>query len=300
MARVLVTGAAGFLGTAVCRTAANRGDIVVGLVREGEHGVPISGVSYASVDWTDNCTVEAELKRCEPDVLVHCAGATPRAALDVADYYDANVRLTWELLAAMRRIDCRAGTVIVSSASVYGSEPSIPTAEDDPLAPATHYAWSKVLAEETARSFVQLDESRVCIARLFNLLGTGEPLGSVVSDIARQLATGQGCDVVRLRETRSVRDYVDVADAAAGLLILAENGLSGEAYNVCSEKGTSIKELAALTLDVWGSRAAVEESDPSRVATVSIGSSAKLRSLGWAPVSSIRDALKGLRDSHAV
>lgn len=299
MARVLVTGAAGFLGTAVCRVAADRGDIVVGLVRDGEHGVPFAGVSYVPVDWTDISTVEAELRRAETDVLVHCAGATPRAVLDVADYYDANVRLTWALLAAMRRIDCRAGTVIVSSASVYGPDPKIPTSEEEQLAPATHYAWSKMLAEETARSFAKLDESRVCIARLFNLLGTGEPPGSVVSDIAEQLDAGPDCAGLRLRETRSVRDYVDVQDAARGLLILAETGAAGEAYNVSSGIGTSIKDLAKMMLDVWESGAAVEEKQPSLTATLSVGSSDKLRELGWKPEHSIRDALEGLRDSRA-
>ena len=293
MTGVLVTGAAGFLGSAVCRAAALEGVSVVGLVRSGELVNPVDGVTYREIDWTNGEAILGALSEAAPERIVHCAGATPRAEMSAAELYDTNVGLVWRLLEHVTSEAPAGGVVVVSSAAVYGSAPSIPTAEDEPLDPLTHYAWSKVLAEQAARAFAATEGVRVCVARPFNLLGAGEPRGSVVSDVIQQLESG--AEVVRVRETASVRDFIDVDDAARALLLLAERGEPGQAYNVCSGMGVTVARLVDEILRAWGSSAAVEVLFPLDRGTTSVGNACRLRGLGWVPSSSVGESLERLR-----
>jgi nucleoside-diphosphate-sugar epimerase len=297
--RALVTGAAGFLGSAVCRAAIAAGHDVLGLVRAGELMRPCPGVEYRELDWAgDAAAMTAAIDSFRAEGIVHCAGATPRLAADTVALYDANVRLVWTLLAAIAAADADPGAVVVSTAGVYGPTPPVPTPEDAPLDPVSHYAWSKVLAEDAVRAFACSGGVRACVARPFNLLGVGEPSGSVVSDVAAQLEAAVPATGVRLREIASVRDYVDVDDAARALLLLAGRGVAGEAYNIASGEGVSVGELVGAILDVWGSDAKVSVADPKASGTVSIGSPAKLRALGWQPASTLGDSLVRVRDAR--
>lgn len=265
---------------------------MTGLVRPGELISSIEGVEYREFDWAHRDSIAEVLAEMEPDRIVHCAGATPRARMNVSELYDANARLVWQLLDAVKSVSPQAGVVVPSTAAVYGSTPSTPTDEDEPLIPVSHYAWSKVLAEQTVRAFAQADGVRACVARPFNLLGEGEPAGSVVSDVVTQLRDDPDLAVVQLRETVSVRDYIYVGDAVAALLMLAERGVPGEAYNVGTGIGVSMTELVQAILDVWDSSAAIETTTPDAAGTVSIGAADKLRALGWEPRTSLRESLE--------
>lgn len=296
--RVVVTGAAGFVGSAVCRAALARDDDVFGLVRPGELVRSIPGAVYSDIDWNDPDGVVAAFRRTDPDVVIHCAGAAPRIGRDISAAYDANVRLIWQLFTALRDAGISPSVTILSSAAVYGLDPPKPTTEDAPPAPATHYAWSKLIAEEAVRSFVRLEGVYAAIARPFNLIGIGEPLGSVVSDVVMQLEQDPLRGQVTVRETRSVRDYLDVDDAARALLAIADHGVPGEAYNVCGGDGTSVAEIVRAILETWGSGAAVEASRPDDEGSVSVGSCDKLRALGWERGTDLRATLAKLRESR--
>lgn len=289
MAEVLVTGAAGFLGSAVCQAARVEGSSVIGLVRPGELARPIEGVIYRELDWGDDTAVRAAFAAAAPERIVHCAGATPRASISTSALYEANVGLVWRLLEHVASEVPAAGVVIVSSAAVYGSSPGIPTTEEEPLDPSTHYAWSKVMAEQAARAFASVEGVHACIARPFNLLGAGEPRGSVVSDVIEQIEAD--AEVIRVRETASVRDFIDVDDAARALLLLAERGEPGQAYNVCSGRGVPIGGLVSALLKAAGSHASIAVADPHAQGSTSTGAPARLVRLGWRQSVALDDSL---------
>ena len=135
--------------------------------------------------------------------------------------------------------------VHLSTAAVYGRDPGSDVAEDSPTDAVGHYARSKLMGDMVCHTFAQSDGVDVVIARPFNVLGPGEPVGSIVSDLATQvLAVPPGATAqASLRETASTRDFLDVRDVADALLVLAEKGTSGEAYNVCSGAATSVSDL---------------------------------------------------------
>lgn len=291
---VVVTGGSGFIGSAVVREAVGAGHRVIALIRESEPALGIAGVESRIVDWHDRRALTALLGALSPDLIVHCAGSSARGQESAADLYDANVALVWTLLAAVARACPACGVVILSSAAIYGPAPEVPTLETAHPAPVGHYGHSKVLAEEVARAFAATDGVRAVVARPFNVLGPGEPAGSVVARIAGQLAAdGIATEVeVRLREVASVRDFVDVEDVARALLLLGVSGRPGAAYNVCSGTGVSIRELVERGALALGRTVTLVAEQEGLASSVSIGNPERLEDLGWTPRVTLEESMQ--------
>jgi nucleoside-diphosphate-sugar epimerase len=289
--RVVVTGGSGFIGSAVVREALARGHAVTSLIRRCETVAEVAGLETEFADWNDSQALTELLQSLAPDVIVHCAGCSARGAESTEAIYEANVATVWKLLGAVARACPQAGVVLLSSAAVYGPAPEVPVLETAPTVPHTHYAGSKILAEELAKTFARVEGVRAVVARPFNVLGPGEPTGSVVGTILQQLTVQRGIAKVHLREATSVRDFIDVSDVAGALLHLGVHGESGVIYNICSGRGTSVRELAnraavlsSCTLDL-----AVDVEHPPR--SVSIGAPGLIGGLGWKPVISLDESL---------
>ncbi len=132
--RILVTGAAGMLGTDVCKAAADAGFEVLAYER-------------ARLDVTDPSAVEAAVRRAGPDVIVNCAAwtdvdgaeAAPQAALEVNGAGAGNV--------ARAAAGCGAWTVHVSTDYVFDGSKSAPYLESNPVAPLSEYGRSKLEGE---------------------------------------------------------------------------------------------------------------------------------------------------------
>ena len=297
---LLVTGGAGFVGSNVVAEALARGSDVIALVRAGEPRVQRAGVTCVEVDWrTDD--VGRILGETRPDAVVHAAGHSGRFSddVDLPALYEANVATVWQLLDAMRRARLDARAVLVSSAAVYGSSAPVPTPETAPFAPETHYAASKVAAEQIGHAFARLGDAAAIVARPFNALGPGEPPGSVVSRIASQLLRAPVGEraTVRLRETASSRDFVDVADLASALVLLAERGEPGAAYNICSGEEANVGDLAARIAAALGRELVLDIVEPASAGTVSVGDPTRLKALGWEPSRTLDETLRRMADA---
>lgn len=280
--RLVVTGALGFIGGAVVTSALDRGWDVTGLDRaSGEWG----GADLVEVDLANPVALAEVLDDARPDAVVHCAGLGARAAgaPDAAALYEANARLTWRLLGALPP---SIPVVAVSSAAVYGASASGLVSEEAPLSGDSHYAASKISAEAVCRAFAAQGR-RVAIARPFNVHGPGEPAGSFTANVVSQItaaarsADPEAAATVRLLETNSVRDFIDVDDVALALVLLAgEQGAHG-AFNVCTGHGTSLLEYVELAARVAGLEIAIECSHADLPGTVSVGDPSRLLALGW-------------------
>ena len=284
---LLVTGAGGFLGSRVLGAGLAAGADVVGLVRACEPRPAVAGARIDEADWASAATLAAALAGARPDAIVHCAGHNGRfaGAPDLETLYDANVGAVWRVLQAARLVAPAARVVLVSSAAVYDRAATPPLGEDAPLAPGSHYGVSKLAAEQIALGFAAGGGPAVCVARTFNVVGPGEPPGSVTYELARQaLAVPLRTRVrVRLLETASVRDFVDVDDVATALVALAGTGALGAVYNVCRGEGVAIAALVEHAARVWDRPIDLELATPQATGTVSIGDPGRLRALGWRP-----------------
>jgi GDP-4-dehydro-6-deoxy-D-mannose reductase len=296
---LLVSGAAGFLGRRVLRAALGAGCRVTAVIRacERESVRELVDTPLVELDWDDEDALAELLRGATPTAIVHCAGHSGRFAgePDASELRHANVDLSSRLLEAVSRECSEARVVLLSSAAVYGVRPPIPTREDAPLLPANEYGASKLLTERVGWAYAARGV-RTIVARPFNVIGPGEPPGSIVARLADQaLAAPRGGTAhVVLREAASVRDFVDVDDVARALVVLSALGVAGTAYNVCSGQGVSIAELVDRASRVWQRRVDLSLEDPDAVATVSIGDPSALAALGWRPQRALEESLDAI------
>lgn len=253
---VAVTGAAGFLGTYLCRKLDGVGSKVLRIdnrpSRELHAGAP--RVNYRDdiipLDVAD-AGVGSQLLDNSCDLIFHLAGSAYAASSvsDPAADFEANLRATVALLDTLRKIEYRGCLIFTSSAAVYGEPCNIPITEDTPVSPISPYGLSKLSSERYIDLYAKLYGFRCVIARLFSLYGPGQRK-QVVFDLVRK-ALSKNPQVVVLGDGSETRDFVYVEDAAEALLQLAclpADALS--TINVCSGEGITIRALAEKIINL--------------------------------------------------
>ena len=300
---VLVTGAAGFAGSHLVEHLAANQDVVA-----WARTVPPEGLSRAAqweqIDLLDRHAVRDTIRRLKPAAIYHCAGFphTTGGWADAVTPLSANVLLTHYLLDAVRRAGVRCRMVLTGSATVYAASER-PHREDDPLAPNTPYALSKLAQEQLGAAALTEDGIDVILTRSFNHTGPRQTPAFAAASMARQIAwieRGQAEPVVRVGNLEARRDLTDVRDVVAAYAALMRSGVPGTIYNVASGIGRPI--AAVLQGLVTRARVPVAiEADPSRLRPddipILIGDAGRLRAAtGWAPAISFDRMLDDLLD----
>jgi UDP-glucuronate 4-epimerase len=273
---VLVTGAAGFIGSHLSEALVGRGETAVcldsfdpyydpavkernleGLRRSGRF-VEIRGDIRDADAW----------RRAPDDVdaVVHLAArAGVRPSIEEpALYADVNVTGTQRMLDFVRERGITA-VVFASSSSVYGNCPTVPFSESaqvyDPISP---YAATKLAGELLCRTAHNLTGLSVVAARLFTVYGPRQRPDLAIHKFARLLR--QGCPVPRFGDGTTARDYTYVDDLVAGLLASLALARSGprvfEVVNLGSDRPVALNELIQILGDALGVAPRIEQLPP--------------------------------------
>jgi GDP-4-dehydro-6-deoxy-D-mannose reductase len=295
--RVLITGAAGFVGGHLAAHLAAAGHSIVGIGRAPEADVDFD---YLTLDLLDGPAVSDAFARVAPDWIFHLAAdaSVPQSWKDPRGTLRNNLESSFNVLEA-------AGDALLlaaGSAEIYGPPLELPVDERHELRPQNPYAVSKASADLLAGFYADAHGRRVVRTRAFNHFGPGQTDLYVVSAFARQIAEAERAGatqvVVKTGSLDAQRDFTDVRDVVRAYELLLERGERG-AYNICSGTARSAADiLAALAqespLDV------AHETDPTRLRNHEVmeirGSHDKLTSAtGWEPEipfeRSIRDTL---------
>jgi GDP-4-dehydro-6-deoxy-D-mannose reductase len=303
MRRVLVTGGNGFVGQWLTKALLAAGDAVnLSGLGPGFTSPPLlSGderraVRWVSADMREAHAVSRAIEESKPDAIIHLAGISfpPEADRSPAVTYDVNALGAIRLLAAVEERR-RAGVIdpvvlVVGSGAQYGRHPdsSMPLDEMTPQRPVSVYAASKT-AQEVAVLQVQRGSAlRVICVRSFNHSGAGQASEYLIpSLVARGLAIRAGRSTTLALGNDVVRDYLHVDDVVRAYLLLLERGRPGEAYNVASGRGVSVRQLASDVLLRVGATADISTDVALQRATdvpMLVGSHAKLtKDTGWTP-----------------
>jgi UDP-glucose 4-epimerase len=247
---VAVTGAAGFLGTYLCRKLYGIGSNVLRI--DNRRSRVLDGRTI-EINFQDEILplniADAEvgnyLLKNSCDTIFHLAGSAYAASSvsDPAGDFEANLRTTVAFLETLRKIEFSGCVIFTSSAAVYGEPCNIPITEITPVAPISLYGLSKLSSEKYLSLYAKLYGFQCVIARLFSLYGPGQRK-QVVFDLA-QKALSENKQIVVLGDGSEIRDFMYVEDAAAALLHLA--CLPADVLttvNVCSGEGITIRDLA--------------------------------------------------------
>jgi GDP-4-dehydro-6-deoxy-D-mannose reductase len=259
------------------------------------------------LDLLDAAAVRTAVRETGPAAVFHLAAlaSVKRSWETPSETLTANLRMTVNLLEAVRAEAPEAAVVVAGSGEVYGPPERLPVAEDAPLRPQNPYAVSKAACDLLAGQYADAFDMRVVRTRAFNHAGPGQSTEYVVGTLTRQVAEAEeaGAEEIVLRTGNpdSARDFTDVRDVVSAYHAAA--ALPAGVYNVCSGRATSVRRLVELV-----SRASAlpvrHEIDPARLRAHDVpelrGSAERLRAAcGWRPEipleRTVADALEAWR-----
>jgi len=297
MTRALITGISGFVGYHLRKLLIEEGWQVWGF------DIRSSGENVFVGDITDSNQIVQAIATSNPDVVFHLAGIIK--SKDNQMYFKSNLFGTMNLLDAIMKVNIRPKVVLASTSAVYGFTERTIT-ERSKLRPVTMYALSKIAQEMALFRYYYAFGLPVIITRMFNLLGPGQSPDLACSSFARQIALAELNDQTEILtgNLTARRDFVDVRDAVYALATLAEQGGSGEVYNICTARAVAIQEclsemmsMAVKQLSVRVDARLVQKND----VPVQVGSYKKLnQATGWSPKIPLRQSLAELLDDWRI
>ena len=311
MKRVLVTGAAGFIGSHVAERLLARGDSVIGIDNVNDY-YPVEfkreniallsqgpRFDFFEGDICDRELLDTVFGKYEISHVAHLAaraGVRPSIE-DPFIYQEANVQGTLSLLDAARRAGVR-NTVITSSSSVYGNSTRIPFREDDSATdrPISPYAATKKATEVLSHTYHSLYGMNINVVRPFTVYGPrGRP------DMAPWLfieAAVNGRTIRKFGDGSTRRDYTYIDDFADGFVNAIDRELGFEIFNLGNSATVSLNEALQTIEEVTGTKLTIEQlpAQPGDVDLTNADVSKARRLLDYDPKTSFRDGMKRFYD----
>jgi len=304
MDRLLITGATGFIGKWVLRhwrTA--HPDVEIWATSNQPDCLGTLADRFSLLDLRDADAVRELICTCKPTQVIHLAGLVARAPL--ADYLAVNVVGTENLYDALSELDgCQAARIVqAGTAAVYGpvTPDELPVSEEHALRPLTPYAMSKMAQDSLAEMFWRTRSLQVIRARIFNLMGAGQPDYLVPATFIRQLKAIHDGEAVQVGDLTARRDLVDVRDIVVAFDKLLTHGRAGAAYNVGSGTSVAIREVLEELLRISGFQHRTTERESMRIRKNDVPDiyadiTAITGDTGWRPQVCLRDALQAMWD----
>ncbi len=257
--RYLITGGAGFLGSALANRLVREGHEVrvIDDLSRGDRDSLGLGVTFTRGDVNDIPLLWTLLQ--DVDCVYHLAAqvSVAQSLLYPRDYNLVNVGGTVSLMEAMRDAGIRR-VVLASSGAIYGAHTEQPVREDNLAQPDSPYAVSKWAAEQYVHTIGNLWGIETVALRIFNAYGPGQSLpvshAPVIPRFLKAILTGGS--VVIFNDGQQSRDFVYVTDVLEALLkaSMAER-VNREVINIGSGSGTTINVLVEQLEKVTGRRA---------------------------------------------
>ncbi len=313
MARILLTGGAGFIGSHVAENLLARGDELVVLDNfntfydasiKRRNAARLGAARIVDGDLRDAALIE-RLFTERFDAVIHLAamaGVRP-SLLDPLLYEDVNVRGTLLILEQLKR-QPQVRFVFASSSSVYGSNDKVPFSETDDIhSPMSPYAATKRAGELHCFTYNHLYGIPISALRFFTVFGPRQRPEMAIHKFVRAVLARQPIPMYGDGSTR--RDYTYIDDIVDGVVRALDRCAGYEIYNLGESQTTSLAELIAMVGDVCGIEPLVDR-QPTQPGDVEITfadvSKARAR-LGYDPHTSVRDGLERFvewyREEHA-
>ena len=297
---ILITGAAGYIGSVCSEVLISRGMSVIALdsLLEGHRGAVPPGATFCQVDLADRAQLEAVFTKHKVDAVMHFAAEAlvAKSVREPSIFYATNVASGVNLLDAVTRHAVKK-FIFSSTAATYGEPEIVPIPEDHPKAPINPYGKSKLTFEQILVDYKLYTGLKYVTLRYFNAAGASSTCGEnhrvETHLIPRVLDAAAGSlphvDVFGTdyptRDGTCVRDYIHVLDIADSHVRALEeiDRVTGEAFNVGNSRGFSILEVIDAAERITG-RKIPRKLGPRRPGdpAVLVASKEKLkRVLGW-------------------
>ena len=246
MKKVLVIGAAGFVGPYLVDNLISHGYEVLGTKLANQE----KNFNSKSVDLNilNKNEVNDVLSQFKPDYIVHLA-AQSSVKLSWANpqlTFEINVIGVINLLETIHSLNLKTRTLLIGSSEEYGKVQHSKVSEEHTSNPTNFYALSKITQEKIGFIYAKAYGLDVLATRSFNHIGAGQSPLFVASDFAHQIAQierSQKEGVINVGNLNARRDFTSVKDVVNAYRLLLEKGKSNEIYNVGSGESVAISEI---------------------------------------------------------
>jgi CDP-glucose 4,6-dehydratase len=303
---VLVTGATGIVGSWLCEELVRRGAFVVAMVRDDD---PQSRFYADGI--SRRCTVMrgdlVQLDQCmravndyDVETIFHLGAQTivGAALRDPLDCFESNIRGTYHLLEAARRLDGLVKNVVVASSDkAYGESEVLPYTEEMPLRGRHPYDVSKSCTDLLCDTYAHTYDLNVTVARCGNIYGAGDLNWSrIVPGTVRSILAEQR-PILR-SSGGNIRDYIYVRDVVSAYIALAEQSdrpeIRGQAFNFSPQSRFTVLEIVDAITRVMGvsSDPVILNTATAEILNQTLDASKAQRLLGWTAEWSLEDGLR--------
>jgi dTDP-glucose 4,6-dehydratase len=303
---VVVTGAGGFIGSAVVERLVADGAQVRAMLRytsRGQRGSlgELPDATMRDVDVTLGDVRDADAVRevlRGAHVVFHLAASVgiPYSYEHPQEVIDTNIIGTSNVLIAAKELGTVERIILTSTSEVYGSALRIPIDEQHPLQAQSPYSATKIAADALGLSFSRSFGMPVTIVRPFNAYGPRQSARAVIPTIISQALAGKA---LKLGTLETTRDFTFVEDTARGFVAVGESDAAlGEVVNLGSGTETSIGEIVQRVGEIVGRELEVAVDDrrlrpeKSEVSRLHSDSSKALELAGWRAEVSLDEGLR--------
>lgn len=303
---VLITGITGMIGSHFAHATRARGWNVFGVARSSAASrmAAVQDPAVIHCDITDRQSLELVFRRVQPNLVIHMAAQAFNGTSWAMENYThtANYLGTAYVLQCAREYTPRAKVLLACSSAEYGDvQPAdCPLVEDRPLRPLSPYGVSKVGGECLGYQAFKNYGLPVYLPRLFIHVGTGHPPATAIQNFARQLAliaTGRSEPIIRVGRLDTARDFIDVRDGVAAMLLLLERGRPGQPVNICTGTAQNIGDTLHTLIAISGAKVEVVD-DPAlhrpSDEPLLLGDNSRLKALGWTQSYTFRQTLEAV------
>jgi len=317
--KLMVTGGAGFIGSAVVRRAVADGHDVVNVDALTyaaclDNVAPVAAsphYAFETGDIRDRAAMDRILGLHKPDAILHLAAEShvDRSIDGPGDFIDTNITGTYTLLEAARKYWTEAGKPDrfrfhhVSTDEVYGSLPADPSrlfTEDTPYDPRSPYSASKAASDHLVRAWAETYGLPVVLTNCSNNYGPYHFPEKLIPVIILNALAGKPLPIYG--DGSNVRDWLYVEDHADALLLVAQKGELGRSYNIGGENERTNLELVQTLCAIldrlkpgphpYGEQITFVTDRPGHDARYAIDPTRIRTELGWRPSVTVEEGLE--------
>ncbi len=305
-AKILVSGAAGFIGSHLCERLVLGKASVTGLdnfdnsysrdVKEANISALLSGKNFKFVegDIRDAACIESVVQKQKPDMIVHLAakaGVRPSIE-DPVGYQDVNINGTMVLLEAARKFGIK-NFIFASSSSVYGNNKKVPFAETDNVDfPISPYAATKKAGELICHTYSHLYNINMMCLRFFTVYGPRQRPDLAIYKFTSLLESGKAIPV--FGDGSMKRDFTYIDDIIGGIIGAMRNCKGYEIYNLGESRPVRLDALIAEIENALGKKAIINRlpMQPGDVLQTYADVTKAKQKLGYEPKTDLKTGLK--------